>query len=532
MGNLPRPSACGTFHINAGGERTHSKSYDWVLPFHEPGLAPVGDGTGAYHIHLDGRAAYEQRFERTFGFYGGLAAVVCEGKWFHINTRGEMAYAESWDWCGNFQENRCTVRNAGGHYHHIRPDGSVLDGGPHSYAGDFREGSGVVRGMDGMCWHVDKEGAPVHESRFLDLDVFHKGFARARDKGGWHHINREGNDISEGRRYADIEPFYNGQALARTRTGEYLVIDESGLRRAAPARSLQDVEHNLQKLAVETWRPIAVRLGILAGLAGGENRLAMTASDLEVLQSAWTELGLCSKTGELTQTGRMLAPGGTWEDRFLYWTGPQFEPWAEAEERLKHPDLREDFFARYAEDEDVSNLIQRVLHSYARNDWQGISDTLRLSPSDTVVDLGGGKGALLQEIGQSVSTRTLIDRPEVVEKVQIDGIQVQPLDFFTDMIPQGDVYLLSRVLHDWDDVRCIHLLKRIPKPSRVIVIDRTAEPEKHGLLSLNMLLLSGGRERTNSEWIHLFSNAGWVVKEVSTWSEHSIFSLAPRSDNS
>ena len=194
--------------------------------------------------------------------------------------------------------------------------------------------------------------------------------------------------------------------------------------------------------------------------------------------------------------------------------------------------MREDFFARYAEDEDVSNLIQRVLHSYARNDWQGISDTLRLSPSDTVVDLGGGKGALLQEIGQSVTTRTLIDRPEVVEKVQLDGIQVQPLDIFTDGIPQGDVYLLSRVLHDWDDARCIHLLKRIPKPSRVIVIDRTAEPEKHGLLSLNMLLLSGGRERTNSEWIHLFSNAGWVVENISTWSEHSIFSLAPRSDNS
>ena len=119
MANLPRPSACGTFHINAQGGRAHSMSYHWVLPFHEPGLAPVGDGTGAYHIHLDGSPAYEQRFERTFGFYGGLAAVVGEGKWFHINTHGERAYGESWDWCGNFQQNRCTVRNSDGHYFHI-----------------------------------------------------------------------------------------------------------------------------------------------------------------------------------------------------------------------------------------------------------------------------------------------------------------------------------------------------------------------------------------------------------------------------
>jgi len=532
MANLPRPSSCGTFHINARGERSHTMVFDWVLPFHEPGLAPVGDGTGAYHIHLDGMPAYKQRFERTFGFYGGLAAVVCEGKWFHINTHGQRAYAESWDWCGNFQQKRCTVRNSDGHYHHIRPDGSVLNGGPYSYAGDFREGSGVVRGMDGKCWHIDKEGAPVHESKFLDLDVFHKGFARARDKGGWHHIDRKGNDISQGRRYSELEPFYNGQALARSLTGEYLVIDESGLSCAAPVRPLQDVEHNLQKLSVSSWRPIAVRLGILAGLAGGENRLAVASSDHQVLESAWIELGLISNTGELTQTGRMLAPGGVWEDRFLYWTGPQFEPWTEAEERLKHPQLREDFFARHAEDKDASNLIQRVLYSYAGNDWKGISDTLRLSSCETVVDLGGGRGALLEEIGQSVSTRILVDRPEVVEELELDGIRVQPLDIFTDEIPPANVYLLSRVLHDWDDATCIHLLKRIPRPSRVIVIDRTAEPGKHGLLSLNMLLLSGGRERNKTEWNLLFSSAGWEVEDVSAWSEHSIFSLAPRRGDS
>ena len=275
-----------------------------------------------------------------------------------------------------------------------------------------------------------------------------------------------------------------------------------------------------------------MRLGILAGLAGGENRLAVTEVDLKVLESAWMELGLRSKTGDLTQTGRMLAPGGAWEDRFLYWTGPQFDPWTEAEERLQHPDLREDFFARHAEDEDASSLIQRVLHSYANEDWKGISETLRLLPSETVVDLGGGKGALLKEIGHLVSTRTLVDRPEVLERVQIDGIRVQPLDIFTDEIPPANVYLLSRVLHDWDDATCIHLLKRIPKPSRVIVIDRTAEPGKYGLLSLNMLLISGGRERTNTEWRHLFSNAGWEVEDVSAWSEHSIFSLAPRRGDS
>ena len=507
-------------------------SYDWVLPFHEPGLAPVGDGTGAYHIHLDGSPVYEQRFERTFGFYGGLAAVIREGKWFHINTHGERAYGESWDWCGNFQQDRCTVRDSDGHYFHIRPDGSVLDGGPHSYAGDFREGSGVVRGMDGMCWHVDKEGAPVHQAKFLDLDVFHKGFARARDKRGWHHIDGEGNDISEGRRYAEIEPFYNGQALARTLTGEYLVIDESGSSRSKPTRPSQDIEDVLQNLAVSSWRPIAVRVGILAGLAGGQNRLAVATSDLQVIKSAWIELGLLSKHGELTGIGSMLSPDGMWEDRFLYWTGPQSEAWNEAEKRLSNPKLRGDFFAKHAHDQDMLNLIQRVLSSYACEDWIGIAETLCLSSSETVVDLGGGRGVLLKEIGEAVSNRILVDRPEVVKELELDGVHVQPLDIFTDEIPAGDVYILSRVLHDWDDTKCIHLLLRLPRSSRVIVIDRTAEPGKHGLLSLNMLLVSGGRERTKAEWSHMFSKAGWRIDKCSEWSGHSVFSLIPQSDDS
>ena len=65
---LPRPSPCGKFHISNDGERTHNSEFDWVLPFHNPGLAPVGDKHGSYHIYLDGNPAYSARYKRTFGF--------------------------------------------------------------------------------------------------------------------------------------------------------------------------------------------------------------------------------------------------------------------------------------------------------------------------------------------------------------------------------------------------------------------------------------------------------------------------------
>ena len=70
------------------GERTHNSDFDWVLPFHKPGLAPVGDFTGSYHICLDGNPAYSIRFKRTFGFYCNLATVVDEKGFFHIHPDG------------------------------------------------------------------------------------------------------------------------------------------------------------------------------------------------------------------------------------------------------------------------------------------------------------------------------------------------------------------------------------------------------------------------------------------------------------
>ena len=53
------------------------------------------------------------------------------------------------------------------------------------YAGDFREGSRWCSATTGSHTHVDPCGSPVHRRWFLDLDVFHKGFARARDEAGW-----------------------------------------------------------------------------------------------------------------------------------------------------------------------------------------------------------------------------------------------------------------------------------------------------------------------------------------------------------
>ena len=85
--------------------------------------------------------------------------------------------------------------------------------------------------VDGLFRAIDHNGHFLHpvdgKSSFLDLDVYHKGLARARDEHGWFFIDRQGTDFGQGRRYRQVENFYNGQALVQSLLdGSRCVIDE------------------------------------------------------------------------------------------------------------------------------------------------------------------------------------------------------------------------------------------------------------------------------------------------------------------
>ncbi len=209
------------------GEPLYAERFDDVLDFRAPGLAPVRLAERAWHISLDGAAAYARRFHRTFGFYEGLATVVSPEGWHHIDAACTDAYRERFDWCGNFQGGRCAVRAIDRSYFHIDPDGRPTYARRWPYAGDYREGLAVVQDANGRSTHIDVTGDLVHGRWFLDLDVPHKGYARARDEQGWCHVDRAGQPAYEAR-VAMVEPFYNGQARVETLDGALMVIAEDG----------------------------------------------------------------------------------------------------------------------------------------------------------------------------------------------------------------------------------------------------------------------------------------------------------------
>lgn len=212
------------FHVK--GKMLFDRKFKKVLKFHEPGLAPVSDESGWYHIDLDGKETYHDRYDRAFGYYFGFASVVKNNSCFHIDTYGKRIYEAEYTWTGNFQEGVCVVRDKNHQYFHIDGHGGPTYSERYSYAGDYYEYICCVK--DSFGWkHIRKDGTDLNGIYYLDLKVFHKGIACAKDQRGWFHIDKTGKEFYS-QRFLDIEPFYNGWALVTGFDEGKRVINEVG----------------------------------------------------------------------------------------------------------------------------------------------------------------------------------------------------------------------------------------------------------------------------------------------------------------
>jgi O-methyltransferase domain len=138
---------------------------------------------------------------------------------------------------------------------------------------------------------------------------------------------------------------------------------------------------------------------------------------------------------------------------------------------------------------------------------------------ETVVDVGGGNGALLVDLfGRRRGLHGIVfDLPETERDEAALGPNIEFVaGSFFDSVPTGDAYVLSAILHDWDDERVAIILRTIraaaPAGAQVLiaesVIEPGNEPEGAKWLDLLMLVLAGGRERTEHEWRALLEGAG------------------------
>src|SRR5919201_5291719 len=154
---------------------------------------------------------------------------------------------------------------------------------------------------------------------------------------------------------------------------------------------------------------------------------------------------------------------------------------------------------------------ERRIEGFVPVAWRG---------DETVVDVGGGNGSRLVELLKTQpSLRGIVfDLPETERDQAALGDRIEFVEgSFFERVPEGDVYILSTILHDWDDERATAILRTIraaARPdSRLLILDQIVppgnEPGGGKWLDLLMLALVSGKERSEAQWRDLLAAGGF-----------------------
>jgi SAM-dependent methyltransferase len=160
--------------------------------------------------------------------------------------------------------------------------------------------------------------------------------------------------------------------------------------------------------------------------------------------------------------------------------------------------------------------------------FDAIPDAYDFSSLETVVDVGGGNGSLLASILQANPhlQGILYDAPLVVEGARAnlerlgvaDRVRLESGNFFDTIVGGGDAYLFSRILHDWTDEQCLKILgncRRAVNPEgRLLVVERLLPGAYATATDVNMLAVTGGRERTARDFERLMAGSGFRLSHA------------------
>jgi hypothetical protein len=271
------------------------------------------------------------------------------------------------------------------------------------------------------------------------------------------------------------------------------------------------------------------------------------AAALGRLMRALCALGVFSESRSghfsLESAGQFLrseVPGSYWAGVLFHTGAVRWRCWsnlleavrtgANATERL----LGKQLFEFYAADAAESELHDEAMRAFSASHAEILLEAVDFRRDSVVVDVGGGTGELLAAIlAENPHLRgVLFDRPNVVDRaVRVlgsftDRCTLDSGSFFERVPEKGDTYLLKHIVHDWDDDR-VHTILRccrrcMPASSRLVIIERIlpglAEPKLNAetfLTDLEMLVMtSGGRERTETEFRNLLAHAGFELLRI------------------
>ena len=296
---------------------------------------------------------------------------------------------------------------------------------------------------------------------------------------------------------------------------------------------------------------VAAKLGIADLLADGpvdcEDLAAATDTHAPSLQRVLRALASVGVFTEVSPGSFALTPlaellrtetPGSMRALAIMYAEEQYRAWGELLHSVRTGEMAFDhqfgmgYFEYLAQHPEADRVFNEAMTGWTHQLVGAVVDTYDFSPFKTIVDVGGGYGALLAAILRSNpgARGVLFEQPHVVasaeEQLVAAGVADRCTfvggDFFAAVPTGGDAYVLSQILHDWDDERCVAILGQcrrvMPDHGKLLVVELVLpegdEPFLGKWLDLHMLVLLGSRERTAAEYDTLFRAAGFKLARV------------------
>jgi hypothetical protein len=332
---------------------------------------------------------------------------------------------------------------------------------------------------------------------------------------------------------------------------------------APPTPSPQDI---MMQMWMDMCRTLAVaaaaRLGIADVLAAsapqGSAALARAVGAdvpaLTRLLRTLVSLGILvqphPETYALTSLGAVLRSDhpGSMRDLLIAVTDPpHVQAWSTLHESVASGQPRVPalfgmpIFAYYAAHTDERAAFSRAMGNLSALAAQGTVHHYDFSRARHIVDIGGAHGDLLLTILQAYphARGTVFDLPHVADAAR-QAMTAQGYagrceavggDFFQAVPPGGDVYVLKLIVHDWPDaevVRILHNCRAVMPPDGTLLVIEMVLPDDPQLSlahmsDLNMLVMTGGQERTAREYGALLARAGFrLTRRLPTGSPYDV----------
>jgi hypothetical protein len=319
---------------------------------------------------------------------------------------------------------------------------------------------------------------------------------------------------------------------------------------SVPAPTLAD---QLLAMASGAWVTqmihVAAELGLADALAGGEREVAELAAAcgadpdaLFRLLRGLASLGIFQETqprrfaltplaellrsdhpSSLRQFARMLG-----DEHYLSWND-LLHSVRTGENAFRHRHGCS-VFAWYQQHPRRGEIFDGAMTDFSRQETAALLDACDFADAGHLVDVGGGRGALLQQVlrAHGQLRGTLFDQPAVVAPVAVPAdlegrLSVRGGDFFAETPAGADTYLLKHILHDWGDDACrtilTHIRAALAPGGRVLIVEPVIPPGNDPfpgkLLDLNMLVMTeGGRERSAEEYAALLASVGLRLSRI------------------